>query len=1113
VAAELASAPAGAEAPVKIAVRVPNGTAAAIEIWEETARSLDRAIPGYSFELVPLVGLEEMRVAVECGAVDFVLTNPAAYVELEARYGVTRIATLRNARDGAAPTEQTGTIFTRADRVDIEDLNDVAGKSVMGVDPNSFGGWLIALYELKSDGIDPARDCREVLFSPDGTHESVVRSVVAGEVDVGTVRTGTLEQLVERGELEADAVKIVRRHDCVLPPSHSTRHYPEWPFARLRHTPNDLSQQVAVALLRMTSDDSAAVAGGYTGWTVPLDYGIVHDLLKELRVSPYEDHGRVTLRDILRQHLDVVLVTALLLALLALYSSLLTRTHRRLAAADAELAAHRDNLEELLVERTSMLRASEERFRFLIEAAPVGVVVQSEGTIVFANPAVAEMLGAASADEIIGGTMIQWTPEEFRSGAAERMKMCTEEGVETAPVLGKLRHCDGHIIDVQISSVPIHLAGESACYTVIQDVTKRLRAESALRDSEQYLRAILENSPDGHYVLDSEGRFTDANQAAEKISGYKREELIGMRVLDSGLFPPEQSAALAEMTKASYAGPVGPVDLQLVNEVGDIVPVEVRSVPLRANGETRILGSARDVTERVRAQEALRSSEKRFRLTLEGTNDGVWDWNMLTGETYFSPRWETMLGYEPGEVEPNFESWKTLVHPDGIENAMHALNDHEQGNTEFYESEYRLRHVSGEWVWVLDRGKVVERDEAGRPLRMVGTHTDITERRRLEESVRELNVTLEARVDQQTAEVREANEQFEQIFETSADMICIADIDGYFRKVNPAFENTLGYSADELLGRPSLDFVHPDDRARTQQAMREELDHGHATASFENRYRRKDGSYRWLRWNSHPVVEKGISYAIARDVTVEKEASTKSLERSDHLEELVAERTADLNDVNRKLQGEIAERVRVAEALAQGEKRLRGTLTEAIEALARAVEMRDPYTAGHQRRVALLAVAIGQELGLPEDAVDGLRMGGTIHDIGKIAVPAEILTRPGHLTEIEFALIKAHPQLGHDIVGDVAFTWPVKQMIIQHHERLDGSGYPCGLKESDICLEARIIAVADVVEAMSTHRPYRAALGTDAALEKIMADRGRLYDPDVVDACVRLFREKGFNLG
>ena len=197
------------------------------------------------------------------------------------------------------------------------------------------------------------------------------------------------------------------------------------------------------------------------------------------------------------------------------------------------------------------------------------------------------------------------------------------------------------------------------------------------------------------------------------------------------------------------------------------------------------------------------------------------------------------------------------------------------------------------------------------------------------------------------------------------------------------------------------------------------------------------------------------------------------------------------------------EQQRAAEQVRLG---LEGT----IQAIAGIVEMRDPYTAGHQRRVAQLAAAIAHEMGLPEERVRGIHLAGTIHDLGKIQTPAEILAKPGKLSASEFGLIKDHPQNGYEILKDIEFPWPIAQMVLQHHEKLDGSGYPQGLKGNEILLEARIMTVADVVEAMSSHRPYRPGLGIDAALTEIGRGRGAHYDPDAVDACVKLFKENGF---
>jgi hypothetical protein len=200
-----------------------------------------------------------------------------------------------------------------------------------------------------------------------------------------------------------------------------------------------------------------------------------------------------------------------------------------------------------------------------------------------------------------------------------------------------------------------------------------------------------------------------------------------------------------------------------------------------------------------------------------------------------------------------------------------------------------------------------------------------------------------------------------------------------------------------------------------------------------------------------------------------------------------------------------------AEALLQRNyQQLRDNFIATVNSLATTIEMKDLYTAGHQRRVTLLACAIAEELGLSEEQFDGLRMAGLIHDLGKINVPSEILCKPGQISEIETSMIRDHPKVCHDLLKHIDLPWPVAPIVLQHHERLDGSGYPQGLKGDEIMLEARILAVADVVEAMASHRPYRPAHSIGSALEEILHNKNTLYDPEVVDACLRLFYDKDF---
>lgn len=207
-------------------------------------------------------------------------------------------------------------------------------------------------------------------------------------------------------------------------------------------------------------------------------------------------------------------------------------------------------------------------------------------------------------------------------------------------------------------------------------------------------------------------------------------------------------------------------------------------------------------------------------------------------------------------------------------------------------------------------------------------------------------------------------------------------------------------------------------------------------------------------------------------------------------------------DVSKRRQAELE----VTRTLERLNKALRGT----VDALSLAAESRDPYTAGHQRRVAQLACAIARKKGLSEDAVEGIRVAGLLHDIGKIYVPAEFLTKPSRLTDIERQVLSTHPQVGYDILENIDFSWPIAEIVLQHHEKLDGSGYPRRLKGKEILLEARILSVADVVEAMGSHRPYRASLGIERALDEISQHKGIFYDTEVVDICAELFAHGSF---
>lgn len=269
---------------VKIGVLAKRGPERCIEQWGPTADYLTAQMPEYSLEVVPL-DFEEILPAVEPGEVDFVLANSSFYVELEVKYDVSQLVTLKNLRGKDAYTVFGGVIFCKGDRNDIQDLNDLKGKSFMAVEQTSLGGWHMAWRELKEQGIDPYRDFADLQFG--GTHDAVVYAVRDGKVDAGTVRTDTLERMQAEGKMDVGTFRILNQRKTEgFPFAHSTRLYPEWPLAKVKHTPDALAEKVAAALLQMPADSAAAEAAMCAGWTIPLNYQPVHECLKELGIGP-----------------------------------------------------------------------------------------------------------------------------------------------------------------------------------------------------------------------------------------------------------------------------------------------------------------------------------------------------------------------------------------------------------------------------------------------------------------------------------------------------------------------------------------------------------------------------------------------------------------------------------------------------------------------------------------------------------------------------------------------------------------------------------------------------------------------------------------------------------
>jgi PAS domain S-box-containing protein len=326
------------------------------------------------------------------------------------------------------------------------------------------------------------------------------------------------------------------------------------------------------------------------------------------------------------------------------------------------------------------------------------------------------------------------------------------------------------------------------------------------------------------------------------------------------------------------------------------------------------------------------------------------------------------------------------------------------------------------------------------------------------------------------AALRNSEAEFRLLAEAMPQIVWITQADGWHIYFNQQWMDYTGLTLEESLGHGWNKSFHPDDQQRAWDAWQRATE-TIGTYSIESRLRRVDGVYRW--WLVRGVPLKNAAGEIVKWFGT----------------------CTDIHDM-KMAELEIARYV----------EQLQIALKSTVEVVTKLSEMRDPYTAGHERRVAEIAVVIGAELGFDARRQEGLRVAGHLHDVGKISIPSEILSKPGKLGPVEFLLIQGHARAGYDVLKDVEFPWPVAQVTLQHHERMDGSGYPQGLKGKEILIEARIMTVADVVEAISSHRPYRPGLGIEAALAEIERGRGSAYDTEVADACLRVFRQNGYQL-
>ena len=699
------------------------------------------------------------------------------------------------------------------------------------------------------------------------------------------------------------------------------------------------------------------------------------------------------------------------------------------------------------------LQESEGKYRNLVERASDGICIAQEGTIHYANTRLAQMAGY-SVEEVIDKPFIDYFTLEEVPKVLDRYKR-RMAGQSVTPVYETvLRQKNGSRVDVEVNAGIITYEGKPADFVLVRDITERKRAEALLLENEQHYRTMFENTGTSMILIEEDMTISMANREFARNSGYSIDEING-RMKWTEIVHPDDLRRMVEqhrLRRESQGSALPGYELRYITKTGDLrdALLSIQLIP----GTKKSVASVIDITDRKQMEKKLMNSEEKFRTLAESSPFAIM---VHQGDywIYANRAAVEISGYTEEELY-SMRFWD-FVHPDHKNMGKQIGLDRQQGKVVPRDYELKIITKNGAKKWVSLTGNKIQYED--KPTALISV-IDITERKQAEK------------------ELHKSEEKYRSLVENAREGIFQSTAEGHHITVNQAFANILGYESPEEVIATITDishqvYVHPDDRIKILQIIEKEG----SVKGYEAEFYKKDGSKTWVSINMHAVrdEEGHLLYyqGIDQDVTEKKNMET---ERQQNIE------------------------------------RLKKSLGATINAMAVTVETRDPYTAGHQRRVADLALAISVEMNLKREQIDSIRMASMIHDIGKISIPSEILSKPSKLTNLEFNLIKTHSQSGYDILKDIEFPWPLADFVLQHHERMNGSGYPRNLKGDEIFLEALIMAVADVVEAMASYRPYRPALGIELALEEIEKNKGILYDDAVVNACLKLFREKSYHL-
>jgi PAS domain S-box-containing protein/putative nucleotidyltransferase with HDIG domain len=746
-----------------------------------------------------------------------------------------------------------------------------------------------------------------------------------------------------------------------------------------------------------------------------------------------------------------------------------------------ELAALREEISKLKILKNELFE-TRELHQTLADRSPIGVYVLQNGAFQYINPQFKASTGFTEAD-LLGKDSLSIVHPADRTGVRENAVRMLK-GKRTSPYEFRSVTKDGRIRWVLGTVISIPFRGKPAVLGNYMDITDQKEAREKLEDLEALEASILDALPVAVVGL-RERRVIFANRAVETVFGWKPEELIGKNTrilyrsdeeyeeIGRHFYPVlEKQRTYNEEYPCRHRDGRDIICMVSTSRIGDSL-----------TGKS-IVATYEDITERKRVEAALRESEGRLSSIIQGSPIPTFVIGRDHRVTHWNRSLEELSGLAAKDTIGTTEHWRAFYSQERPCMAD-LLVDGERGKVsqwyagkcqksklieDAYEATDFFPTLGTEGKWLRFTAATI-RDSAGHIVGAVETLEDITDEKQAEETL------------------KESESRLREILEGSPTPTVVIDKNHQVIVWNRAMEELSAIRASEVL--------HTDQQWRI----------------FYNEKRPLmadllvDENIEEVKEIPHWYAGKYVKSRLLQDAY---EATDYSAVRGKWLHFT----SAVIHDTSGNILGavetmtDISPLKQAEEDLRKSLEKLQKAMTGTVEAMAVIVETRDPYTAGHQHQVAKISRRIAEEMKLPQERLEALEMAAYIHDIGKIYVPAEILSKPGKLSEVELNIIKTHPQVAFEILKNIEFPWPIADIVYQHHERLNGTGYPRGLKEGGICLESRIIGVVDVFESMASHRPYRPTLGLERAVDELTKNRGILYDPAVVDILLKLVKQK-----